>query len=395
MKKMKKIRFACLALAALMICTGCGKEDGKTDTEDTEGESVGVTEETNGTDTKQSDTQETDAKQPLPPSGTLQFDNTKNGIYNYCPSIMQMSDGSLYVYYCTNTKSYEVVDYIGCRRGERQADGSVSWGEEMIVLSPTLGAWDGHHVCDPSVIAGEFSYGGESYGYLLAYLGCTSYDNQDNKIGLAVSKTPEGPFVKVGDKPFIDFTMDSSTTVFQWGVGQPSLINIDKKGSVYLFYTRGDKDGTRLMVDEWELSDLDAPKKQSTVRVSTNGLTNLNGNTDNMNNADLVYDAEGRRFYASSDCHPNPSSTPNFISSHFRVTSFSELYGISGAYWKTEATVSPTDTGYARNHNTGILRDEYGHLPQREYLTVYYTVSVTGNDSLWSYRIYDRVVSLK
>ncbi len=75
----------------------------------------------------------------LPDSFGLQFDNSKNGIYNYCPSIMQADENTRYIYYCTNSVSYNVTDYIGCRKAERQADGSWVWGEETIVLSPTAG----------------------------------------------------------------------------------------------------------------------------------------------------------------------------------------------------------------------------------------------------------------
>ena len=336
---------------------------------------------------------DTESQEPqkivLPSSNDLQFTNEKNGIYNYCPVAMQLSDGTVYIYYCTNKESYKVIDYVGCRKGVRGEDGSIVWGEEKIVFSPSESGWDSHHVCDPSVIAGDFEYGGEHYGYLLAYLGCTSYDNQENKIGIAVANTPEGPFVRVGTKPLIDFVKDPSVSVFQWGVGQPSLVSLDKKGRVQLFYTRGDKDGTRLMMDEWELSDLDAPLKVSTTTVSRSGLRDLNDALDFMNNADIVYDAESNRYYSTSDCHPNPESTPNFISSHFRINYFEKKASMMMVSWLPLITVTPKITGFSRNHNTGFLRDQYGHTTQNGYLTVFYTMSVTGNDSLWSYRIYD------
>ena len=389
---MKRFGFSAVLLAMIFIFTGCAPVGGDTD----KSVETGNTQSKAVTDTPYVDSDtETDKEVVIPPSYELQFTNDKNGIYNYCPSVMQMSDGTLYSYYCTNTVPYQVVDYIGCRKGVRDEDGEIEWGEESIVLSPTKDTWDGHHVCDPSVIVGQFSYRGESYGYLMAYLGCTSYDNQENKIGLAVSKTPEGPFIKVGDSPLVDFVKDLSVSVFQWGVGQPSLISKDGQGSVYMFYTRGDKNGTRLIVDEWELSSLDAPEKIKTFSVSAKGLTNLNGEADFMNNADLAYDNASKRFYAVSDCHPNPSDTPDYISSHFRITSFAELYGISEAYWRTERVVSPDDTGYPRNHNTGILRDEHGHLPNNGYLTVFYTVSTVGADSLWSYRIPEYHIAIK
>jgi len=341
------------------------------------------------------DTTAEEEEPALPPFKKLQFTSVEKGIYNYCPSAMQMPDGTVYIYYCTNKNSYEVVDYIGCRKGTPTESGKFKWSLETIVLSPSHGSWDAHHTCDPSVIAGDFTYGGTSYKYLMAYLGCTSYDNQDNKIGLAVANSPEGPFVKVGTSPFIDFTMDPSFTGFQWGVGQPSLVSMDRAGKVCLFYTRGDKDGTREMVDEWDLSNLDAPVKIGTEKLSARGLYNLGGGQDIMNNADFVCDAQNDRYYAVSDCHPNPKDAPDYISSHVRVTYFDKESDFSDILWNSVETISPKETDFPRNHNAGILRDEYGQMTENGYLTVFYTVSKTGDKSLWSYRIYNYNIALE
>ena len=308
---------------------------------------------------------------------------------------MVCDDGTAYVYYCTNKDSKRIVDYVGFRKGTVLSNGEIKWGAESRVLSPTSGSWDAMHTCDPSVIKGKFSYNSEEYYYLLAYLGCTSIDNQDNKVGLAVAKSPEGPFIKIGDKPFVDFTMDPSVSVFQWGVGQPSLVSQDKEGKVYLFYTRGDKDGTRTIVENWDLSNLNAPELIKRETLSHKGLVDLNGGGDIINNADFAYDPESGRFYASSDCHPMPSDDPNFISTHFRITSFDPGEGFSDITWTNEYQIGPDDTGFARNHNTGIVRDEYGYTLPGDEITVFYTRSLTGPDSLWSYRIYNYTVKKK
>jgi hypothetical protein len=229
----------------------------------------------------------------------------------------------------------------------------------------------------------------------MAYLGCVTSNSQENDLGIAVAKSPEGPFIKVGNAPLVDFVrnMTVNQDLFQWGVGQPSLINMDKKGDIMLFYTRGDYNATRTIVERWDLSDLNSPQKKSSVKLSERGLINLNGGSDILNNADFVYDAKNKRFYSSSDCHPNPTGTPDYISSHFRVCYFDEPSSYSSFTWSYLSTVGPTETGFARNHNTGILRDAYGHLPNG-YVTVYYTVSTTGSLSLWSYRIYDYHVKI-
>ena len=225
----------------------------------------------------------------------------------------------------------------------------------------------------------------------MAYLGCKSNDSQDNKIGLAVSKTPDGEFIRVGSSPFVDFEYEGSADIWEWGVGQPSIINIDKQSRIIMFYTRGDRNGTRTIVEDWDLSDLDSPVRYSSQKLSAKGLKNLNGGSDIINNADFVYDPSQNRYYAVSDCHPNPSSVPDYISSHFRVTYFDYKQSFTSFTWNNLATVGPSQTGFARNHNVGVLRDSYGHLPDK-YLSVFYTVSIEGSDCLWSYRIYDYFV---
>lgn len=331
----------------------------------------------------------------MPDSFNKLFDaKSSYGIYNYCPSIMELEDGTRYVYYCTNQNSYRVIDYVGCRKGTLNADGTYTWSAETVVFSPSENLWDSMHTCDPSVIKGSFTYEGTEYAYLMAYLGCTSTDNQENKVGLAVANSPEGPFVRVGTDPIVDFTKDSTSSVFQWGVGQPSIINKGNGGEVWLFYTRGDLKGTRTVVRECDFTNLNAPVLGNEIKVATTNLVELDGDKDILNNADFAYDSAKNRFYCASDCHPNPSSEPNYIGSHFRATYFNGT-DFSKANWKYLATVGPDETGFARNHNVGIVRDEYGHTLGSGYLTVYYTVSEEGSNSLWSYRLYNYHVLMK
>ena len=231
----------------------------------------------------------------------------------------------------------------------------------------------------------------------MAYLGCTSTNSQDNKIGLAVANDPMGPFVKVGTEPLVDFVRDSSSNDFQWGVGQASLISIDKAGKVWLFYTRGEVSGTKTVVRECDFSNLNAPVMSDEVKVSTSGLTNLNGKSDYMNNADFVYDPDNYRFYSASDCHPYPTDNPDYISSTFRVNYFNGTK-LNVGIWQTLEQVGPDQTGWARNHNVGLVRDEYGHLYNKDYITVYYTVGKTVSSwskSEWTYRIYEYNIELK
>ena len=168
---MKKLLTIILILTAV-LCS-CGR--GSTDLPETT--SPETTDEIAVTDAITTEAaSETKAPDPvLPPSHVMQFEPDKEGIYNYCPTVITEADGTRYIYYCTNKDSFAVIDYIGCRKGTPNADGSYTWSEETLVLAPSeAGKWDAHHTCDPSVIKGKFNYGGKDYSYLMAYLGCTS-----------------------------------------------------------------------------------------------------------------------------------------------------------------------------------------------------------------------------
>ena len=345
----------------------------------------------------------------MPQSNVMQFapgagstSTWGGGTYNYAPSVMVEDDGTAYMYYCTNSPAGNIVDYVGCRMGTLNADGSYTWGDETIVLGPGKkdpGAsalnknWDYEHVCDPSVIKGAFTYKGESYSYMMAYLGCNRTDVKDNETGIAVAKSPMGPFVKIDANPIVDFPFDASITTNQWGTGQASLVNKGEGGQVWLFYTYGGAD-TVIMVRECDFSDLDNPVIGEPKTLTMNGLINLNGGKDTwFNNADFAYDPATNRFYVASDCHPLPAETdrPNNVAKAFRVMYISASRLETGT-WTNYKQVGEAQTGFARNHNVCLARDAYGNIVDNEYLTVYYTAADTAasnNGSLNSYRIHN------
>ena len=217
--------------------------------------------------------------------------------YNYFPTIFE-EDGVRHIYYCANKLHGNVTDYVAYRSGTKDASGRWVYSEIQYVLEPTADTWDSRHVCDPSVIKGEFKYNDEDYSYLMAYLGCVTSDNTSNEVGLAVSKTPAGPWIKLGSNPFCDYELNGNAG-FQWGYGQPSLVSVDKKGQVLLFYTVGDGSSTYELVERWNLSDLNNPVMVSdgSKRVLTRGLKNLNGTQDYISNADFAYDPSSGRIY--------------------------------------------------------------------------------------------------
>jgi len=342
----------------------------------------------------------------MPESNVLQFapgtgstSTWGGGTYNYCPSVIVEDDGTAYMYYCTNSPAGTVVDYVACRVGtDKDGDGAYSWGDEQIVLKPgkkdnPTSGWDYEHVCDPSVIKGEFTYKGESYSYMMAYLGCNRTDSKDNETGIAVAKSPTGPFVKIDANPIVDFPYNSSVTTNQWGAAQASLVNKGTGGQVWLFYTYGASD-TVVMVRECDFSNLDTPIIGEPKTLTMNGLRTISNNADTwFNNADFAYDAKNNRFIVASDCHPLPQTDdrPNNVAKAFRIM---YIYAdkLETGTWTNCKQVGQAQTGFARNHNVCLARDAYGNILEGEYITVYYTAANTAssnNGSLNSYRIYN------
>ena len=295
------------------------------------------------------------------------------------------------------------------------------------------GAWDRRHVCDPSVIKGEFAYRGENYSYLMAYLGCYVAD-RDNEIGLAVSKSPAGPWVRVeyaadpekdvnhidglvsekdpwtrGNRAFIAFDAsfeeyyDSAAAQIAgaWGVGQPSLVSVDKKGKVLVFYTANGGSVARVMAERWDLSDLSAPVREFREELTMRGITQYGSSEASYacSNSDLGYDPVKNRFYIVGDAFPFPSDVPTYIAQYSYVGYMNNIGGTSElgdrfigeskltARWNEVDFIDEYMTGYARNHNAGLVKDEYGWIPSSDSLEVCVTASTAGSGFGYTYRI--------
>ncbi|MGI6714519.1 MAG: family 43 glycosylhydrolase [Bacilli bacterium] len=317
--------------------------------------------------------------------------------YNYCPSTF-IEDGERYVYYCTNKVEGNITDYIGYHHGVYSKDQGWDWGEMSLVLGPTAGTWDQRHTCDPSVVKGEFTYQGEEYHYLMAFLGSIQSDNNGNETGLAVSKTPNGPFIKCDDiNPIVPYDRENAI----WGTGQASLVNIDQKGNILMFYSVGNKDGTYEEVREYDFSNLDEPVLINHAKVPTNGL--LSG--DNLIcDADICYDVANKKLLMVKGKIPySPDrNAPAFIASSLVVYYLDlsasakptdEVFkGTNAKNWRLVAEIGYEETGFMRNHNAGLVTDEYGHLLQdTDFIEIALTRSDLGNNEwawLSTYRIY-------
>lgn len=327
--------------------------------------------------------------------------------YNYCPTSFE-EDGVRHIYYCANKEHGNVTDYVAYRRGVKDEKGKWVYGEIQYVLSPSEDTWDSRHVCDPSVIKGTFSYHEETYSYLMAYLGCVTSDNTKNEVGLAVAKAPEGPWVKIDANPICHYELNDNKG-FQWGYGQPSLVSVDKKGDVLLFYTVGDGSSTYTRVERWDFTSLDTPKKvfENYKRVLTRGLKNLNGAQDYISNADFAYDPTSGRIYMIKDDHPTPDgasvssgATIYYLEEDFTNPDFYPgytLFNIVGDAWNEMDHIDVSISGFDLNHNTGFVTDPYGWTLSSKSIDCLYTAA-NNYPSFWgtlaSYRIYQYTMDI-
>ncbi len=343
--------------------------------------------------------------------------------FNYCPAIITETDDAgrqvMHIWYCTNKDDGIIMDHIGYRTGVQQEDGKWLFSEETIVLAPTEGTWDGRHTCDPAVIKGEFKLRGETYHYLMAYLGCTTEDYQKNETGLAVAKEIGGPWVKVDNvNPIVPWYDDGDeateqgkyedwqgTSSIYWGTGMPSLLSVDGKGEIILIYQstlRGT--GVRRM----DLSDLENPVVKYTVSLSSSGITNSQGQSCRIGIPDFAYDGEtGRLYVVAVTNERNPADvTLTRVNSHCMVAyidGLSDMEAVSAALqgrvysWNMVGYVGPAETGWERNHNPGMVRDSYGCIPDSSQVGV---VVATGhnswaNENIFTYRLHGWLFDIK
>lgn len=342
-----------------------------------------VIEEPNNTKEVQAADVQEPAIQATDSSVDLFYEN-QSGVYNYCPSVLVEGDITN-VWYCSNVKSGVVRDHI-CYRECKPYGNGYSYSDKIDVLQPSESGWDSQHVCDPSVIAGNFQWNGNTYRYLMSYLGCTSTDNQNNKIGLAVSNSPIGTWEKVNtEAPFVDFVYDAAhPDGFQWGVGQSSVINLDGNGKVLLLYTKGEWNLLSEIAEVWDLSNLNNPVKLSETVISCAGMG------DCISNADFAL--QGNRIYMICDTHPFSGSFLSIVSDASSIYSTdidlnNPTESLSCCEWTREYAIDSSVSSFMKNHNSGFVRDVYGNLYSREALVT--TASEKNNfaNSLFTYRL--------
>lgn len=346
-------------------------------------------------------------------------ESLEENFYNYAPAIVMEGNDTMHVWFCGNGESGNVTDYIVYRQGKLQGDGTWIFSDRKLVLSSTAGTWDSRHVCDPTVIKGNFKYKGTDYGYLMSFLGCVTNDSSRNEVGIAVSQSIEGPWVKVDEiNPIANYYTSNEYTndVWTWGYGQPSLVSVDESGKVMLFYTKGVLSGTYQYVELWDLSNLDHPQKLNEAQITNAGVVNASGGADVINNADFAYDPVLKRLYVIKEDFPyaigggtdwlTGANTVMYLNLDPNETHpMQTLFNGSPLRWQVVKSIGSNETGFARVHNGGLVRNPYGWVINPYQIPVLYTRSDVSNDypdwplkgqwpALHTYRIYGYLIEL-
>ncbi|HEY0828528.1 MAG TPA: hypothetical protein VGE40_10565, partial [Bacilli bacterium] len=125
--------------------------------------------------------------------------------YDYAPSVI-VEGSSTKIWWCgRGSTGNDVVWYS-------EKIGSGSFSTPSTVLSPSQ-TWESTHTCDPSVIKGSFTMGGNSYTYAM-YYGAADATNMSTKIGVAFSNNGTS-WTKYSANPIIS----NADSIYDYGIG--------------------------------------------------------------------------------------------------------------------------------------------------------------------------------
>lgn len=391
MKKMYCILSAMLCLS-LLFASSCG-DGGKT----------------NGTDSSGGVSSEAETYEQKKLSGIDPVFSESQGYYNESPSVFEASSGERYLYYTRNTvKNDDATDSIAVRKATYTAEGW-TYGDAKTLLTPSENGWDSKSVFGADVVKGNFSYRGTEYSYLMAYSGSDEKNRANAEIGLAVSETPDGEWVRVGSSPVVAFDAghyDSLGILSYRGAIEPSLVSFDKGGKVYLFYTYYEYlNGSYVL--EMDARNLDSLVLGGRKLVPVSGLKDMGASNTQLYSGDFVLDEEDNSLIAVRNVattvtvQPKVSQALQIVRAKADVLDAIEQEWVPAdqktVWWSQigangridgDSTAVENDAdkmfGYERIFGGAIVSDEYGHLLIYGELDVYFTTQGVYGDGSFS-----------
>jgi len=316
------------------------------------------------------------------PSSLKKVYHSTGDFYCYAPAVIR-DDGGAHYWFCRNAAAGVIRDHIYYLKQT-----PAGFDPLQLAFGPSSGhTWDSFHVCDPSIVGGNFGLGGRSFKYALVYLGNNVDASVNNQVGIAFSNDAAGGWVR-RPEPLVSYPPQG-----HWGVGQPSAINLDGKGRIAVFYTKADPRAAGYF-REVNLGGEGTTTAGQEIKLPSAGLLRTDGRPDYLNDFDVAYDSMRERYIVVREVHPYPSTDPDFISTTLEISSISaeEIRNPDGR-WTREGIIGPGLTGHARNHNAGIEKTWSGALPDPHMIRVVFTVSCAGPECagrkpLWTYGLW-------
>lgn len=326
--------------------------------------------------------------------------------YSYCPSVLKQEDESIHIYFCGNPEDMVMVDHIF--HVKINPDGSKT--SPKSVLQPGVsGAWDDHHTCDPTVVEGSFIWGNTTYKYAMFFLG-NNFEVYYNEIGVAFSNTLDADSWIKYPKQIVQKTWNTKGDQLNgalgksWGVGQPSVVSLDGEGRLLLTYTIGDVDGTRIVWSEANFSSMENYSISTPQTIVQKGLMAIDNKSQDFTcNSEFAINKETDKIVMIRPVHPHPTDYPTYLNTTLEIDymNLSDFMNQKGK-WTSIIRVTPNETGYPRNHNATLLKDNFGHLRDWDTPTFYYTVSKSApsvepsgdKHAEWTYHIWKSQVQL-
>lgn len=319
--------------------------------------------------------------------------------YAYCPTVIK-ENGISHLWFCGNPVSGQFIDNIYYM----QIDENGNKTSPVTVLLPgNQGKWDDRHVCDPSVVKGNFIFEDKNYKYAMFYLG-NNKNYYFNEIGVAFSNSLNSTNWIKYPNPIISKTWTTqgdyqiNSALKAWGVGQPSAISLDNSGLVLLAYTIGDVNGTRVEYAKIDISNMTNYVPRVPIKMVDWGLKQIdNMQKDYTSNIELAFDSINNVIVMIRPVHPNPIDYPSYINETLEINYIDlDSFENSTGTWTKLIRISPEISNYPRNHNACIERNSFGKITNWETPKIYFTVSnktpivspVAGKEAEWSYHIW-------
>jgi hypothetical protein len=295
------------------------------------------------------------------------------GHYTYAPSAIQDNYKIRYVFLCENKNPFEIVDYLYLHKGIPTKDGYL-WQKGTPVLAPSEEGWDKIHVCDPDVREFKTIYKGETYNWIMVYLGVDQWNNH-NQIGFSFSKNIEGPYTKYDKNPLI--TYEDKTILC---LGQSTSIVLDST-TIRIFYSKSPR---AMQVRDIKLNNLDL-----IVLGPERMVQHLLPNT--------YFALSESYIYAVSEIRNNMSDEiPTWVGNetHMFYKPLTDDLFDEQSEWVKIGSITPKNSNFPRNHNPGFLTDTKGYMISDKEAVVYFTTAMTGENWLWSYDLYSAIFDI-